>query len=158
MLLLWAGTALALGLLLYLADRQAGGAMLLPRFLALHTGPLFGTFGPWLPSFIHPFAFSLLSSAALKHPWASARAGYGLCAGWWLLNLVFELGQHARFSAPLAEALQSGWGQNMLTTALSAYALQGHFDGADVVALSAGSLAAAALLWRVQVCEAAHES
>jgi hypothetical protein len=157
-LLLVAGGALCLGLLVYLADRRAADTLLLPRFAALGTGPLFGVIAQWLPSFIHPFAFSLLSAAAMRPPAASARAPYSICAIWWAVNLAFELGQHPRFSALIAEALQVGLGQNVLTAAMSRYFLRGRFDWGDVTALSAGALAAAAVLWLLQASEDRHDS
>jgi len=157
-LLLLAGLALLLGLLVYLADRRAAGALLLPRFAALGSGPIFGVIAQWLPSFIHPFAFSLLSAAAMRQPLAAPRTFYGACAFWWAVNLAFELAQHPRFSAPLADALQSGLGQGAVTAAISRYLLHGRFDWGDIAALSAGALAAAALLGLLQSTEDEHES
>src|SRR5690349_18279042 len=86
LMLLFAGLALGLGLLVYLADREATGAMLLPRAAALGTGPLFAAAGAWLPSFIHPFAFGLLSAAALPR---RNRPAYGAVVGWWAVDLAF---------------------------------------------------------------------
>src|SRR5882724_8375788 len=66
--------ALAVGILVYLADRTASRAVLIPD-IALFTGHHpFGVLGQWLPSFLHPFAFSLFTAAALK-PGAAARNG-----------------------------------------------------------------------------------
>ena len=157
-LLLLAGLALGLGLLVYLADRRTADTLLLPRFATLGTGPLFGVIAQWLPSFVHPFAFSLLSAAAMRRPAASARAPYGICAFWWAVNLAFELGQHPRFSARIADALQFGLGQNALTAAMSRYFLRGRFDWGDVAALSAGALAAAAVLWLLHDSEDTHDT
>jgi hypothetical protein len=138
--------ALGLGLLVYLADRPAGSAQWLPGLpgLPIRGGrPLFGAVGPWLPSFVHPFAFGLLSAAAARR---RATPAYGAVAAWWAVNLAFELGQHPRLSAPISQALQSGFGPWPPAQALSRYLLNGRFDGADLLALSAGALAAAALL------------
>jgi hypothetical protein len=109
-LLAMAGIALCLGLLVYVAERSTTHTMLLPRFAAQGGGPHFAAITQWLPSFIHPFAFSLLSAAALRHRVTGGQPPYTVCALWWAVNLAFELGQHPRFSTPLADALQAGWG------------------------------------------------
>lgn len=72
--------ALAAGLLVYAADRDPARAMLFPSFAALHSGPVFGAVGSWLPSFVHPLAFSLFTVAAMR---PRARPPYGVCAAWW---------------------------------------------------------------------------
>jgi len=158
LLLLVSGSALCLGLLVYLADRRAADTLLLPGFAALGTGPLFGIIAQWLPSFIHPFAFSLLSAAVMRRRVASGLAPFSICALWWAVNLAFEVGQHPRFSAPIADALQFGLGLNALTVALSRYFLHGHFDWGDVAAVSAGALAAAAVLWLLDASEDRHDA
>lgn len=158
LLLLLAGMALSLGMLVYLADRHAANSLLMPGDAAIGAGPIFGVFAQWLPSFIHPFAFSLLSAAVMRQPLASGRASYVACGFWWAVNLAFEVGQHPRFSAPLAEALQSGLGQTALTAAISRYFLHGRFDWGDVAALSAGALAAAAVLWLLHSSKDEHDS
>mgnify|MGYP001048704095 CR=1 FL=1 len=85
--------ALSAGLLLYLGDRPAGSAWLIPALPLLQGMNLFGSAGAWLPSFVHPFAFALLTAAALPDR-ASWR--YGACLGWLVVNAAFELGQLAQ--------------------------------------------------------------
>jgi hypothetical protein len=138
-----AGAALALGLLVYLADRPAGHAMLLPAALALGTGPLFGIVGQWLPSFVHPFAFSLASAAA-RAP--AAGPAYGACAGWWAVNVVFEAAQHPRIRPAAIEAVAGLFGGGWPTRPLVDYLRQGTLDPGDLIAATLGALAAAALL------------
>jgi hypothetical protein len=74
------------------------------------------------------------------------------------VNLAFELGQHPRFSTPLADALQAGGGQHPLATATARYFLHGRFDWSDIAALSAGALAAAAVLRLFHTSEQRHEA
>ena len=157
-LLAMAGIALCLGVLVYVAERSATHTLLLPRFAAMGRAPHLGAIAQWLPSFIHPFAFSLLSAAALRHRAASGHPPYIVCALWWAVNMAFELGQHLRFSAPLADALQAGWGQYPPAAATAQYFLQGRFDWADIAALSAGALAAAAVLRLLHIGEDPHEA
>ena len=61
--------------------------------------------------------------------------------------MAFELGQHARFSAGIADALQFWLGHYALTAATARYFLHGRFDWADIAASSAGAVTAAAVLW-----------
>lgn len=137
------GFAFPVGMLVYMADRDPAHAMLFPRIAALDTGALFGALGAWLPSFIHPFAFSLFTAAALKR---AASPAHGACAAWWAVNLAFEAGQHEQISGRLADGLQLVFGPTWLTRAVSNYFLRGTFDVGDIAAVTAGALAAAGVL------------
>lgn len=145
--------ALALGMFVYLTDRGTSGAMLIPSIWALAGGNVFGAFGKWLPSFVHPFAFSLFSAAALQR---SAAPAYGACVAWWLVNMAFEVGQHSAINSDLAELLQFSLGQTALARTLSDYFLLGHFDVGDIVAVTAGALAAAGVLCCIDDLETRH--
>jgi hypothetical protein len=135
--------ALVVGLLVYMADRVAAPPLLLPAFARLDTGALFGGVGQWLPSFVHPFAFGLLTAAVLP-PRSAWR--YGACAAWGVVNVAFEVGQHPSISPHLAAALHDAFGSSPPARALANYFVLGTFDRADVVAAVLGALAAAALL------------
>jgi len=141
-----AGGALALvvGILVYLTDRPGPVAARIPVLGALAGHHLFGDLGQWLPSFVHPFAFSLFTAAVL--PRRSAWQ-YAACLGWGAVNLAFEVGQHPRFSAALAGALQTAFGSSPWVQRVANYFTLGTFDGGDIVAAVLGSLAAAAVLW-----------
>jgi len=134
--------ALGVGVLVYLSDRDASRALLIPAVAALAGGHLFGALGQWLPSFVHPFAFGLFSAAVLP-PRAGPR--YGACVVWCAVNVAFELGQHPWVREPLAEALQSAaW--TPLARPLANYFLRGTFDVGDIAAAVLGGSAAAVLL------------
>jgi hypothetical protein len=150
-----AGCVLALGVLVYMTDRDPARAQWWPRMASLATGPIFGAAGQWLPSFVHPFAFSLFTAAAL--PRAAAPA-YAACAAWWAVNVAFEAGQQAQVSAWLADTLPRVLGDNRLAQALSSYFVLGTFDAGDVAAAAAGALAAAGVLHIVHQREHRHAS
>ena len=135
--------ALAVGLLVYLGDRGAASAALLPTGWALGGGPGFGALGMWLPSFVHPFAFSLFTAALLP---LRAVPAYGVCAAWCAVNLVFEIGQHPGVSGLLAQAVQETFGSGPVGTALARYFVRGTIDWGDIAAAVLGSLFAASLL------------
>jgi len=147
------GLVLAIGLLVYLADRPAGQAMLLPAWPRPGGGELFGPVGHWLPSFVHPFAFSLLTAAALA---PAPRPHYGVCAAWCAVNAAFELGQLPQVAAWLGAALHDSLLPPALTRPLADYLQRGRFDVGDLAGLALGSLAAAAVLHLLQPPDTAH--
>ena len=134
---------LAVGVLLYLSDRQTSRALLIPAVQGLTGLHLFGAAGHWLPSFVHTFSFSLFTATALG-PGSVPR--HGACASWCLVNVAFEFGQHAQLKAHWADALQGGWAATPWVRPLAQYFLRGTFDVADVAAALTGAMAAAAAL------------
>ena len=145
---------LALGLLVYLTDRDALHAALIPAVPALAGGNLFGAFGQWLPSFAHPFAFSLFTAAAHR---SSASPAYWACAMWCAVNVAFEAAQYPGTSLAIAESLEGGLGRSWLTYSLSNYVLRGTFDVGDLVAAALGALAAAGTLYVVHRVGVTHD-
>ena len=131
--------ALVLGTSIYLIDRAPGHAMLIPHLGSAGATPMFGAMGAWLPSFLHPLAFALLTAAVLPaaSPWR-----YGGCALWGAINVLFEMGQHAALKGAWLVAVDIG----AMPSALARYFIRGTFDTADLAAAAAGALAAAALL------------
>lgn len=140
--LLIGATALVLGLLVYLADRDPARSALLGSSWPAWRLAWFGAAGGWLPTLLHTFGFGLLSAAAWPPHRAAARWS---CVFWALVNLLFELGQHPAWQRPLAAAVDSlddRWGAAAATARLLA---QGRFDPGDLVAAAAG--AALAMAW-----------
>jgi hypothetical protein len=139
------GLALVLGGLIYALDRGGGSAAHLAGLAGMAgatAAPWFGSVGGWLPSLLHPFAFSLFT-AALRAP--GAPPATLACAAWGLVNVVFELGQHPRVGPVLAAYLESGLGAAGGARALADYFVRGRFDPADLAAAVAG--AGAAAIW-----------
>ena len=135
--------AIAVGLLVYLADRDPSKAALIPTVALLAGSNLFGLLGGWLPSFVHTFAFSLFTAAALPE---RAAPRYGACVAWFAVNLAFEIGQHPQISGRLAEALHGGLGVLPFSRSLANYFLHGTFDPGDIVAALLGALTAGLVL------------
>jgi len=135
--------ALAVGALVYLTDRAASHAALIPNLGSLADGRVFGSVGQWLPSFIHPFAFALFTASALP---PDSRSAYGACVFWCVVNIVFEIGQHPLVSHRLAEMLQASPRLLPVARPLANYFVRGTFDVGDIVAAALGSLAVAAAL------------
>lgn len=147
--------ALGVGALVYWTDRDPGSASLIPgvaMFAGLH---LFGAFGGWLPSFVHPLAFGLFSAALLA---PRSRWEYGACAFWFAVNVAFEIGQHPQVRGPLADALRQGLGHGPVARAFENYFLRGTFDLGDLVAAALGAALAAGILHRLGVHPENHHA
>lgn len=139
-----AAAALALGLLVYLGDRPAGTAWLLPYaggWRGLHG---LGSVTTWLPSAVHAFAFALLS-AALLPPRAALRNL--ACVGWVIVDLAFEAGQQPSVAPSLSAGLEARLPAS-LAQPLARYFVGGTFDRADLAATVLGGAAAWLLLRR----------
>ena len=143
--------ALVFGLVVYLFDREPARSSLIPAAAAMADTPLFGAAASWLPSLLHPFAFSLFTAAACA---PHGRPRYEACAVWWSVNIVFEIAQAPSISRAFAEGTDQFFGPMWVTRPLSNYLLMGTFDLADVLAATAGALAAAAVLHLMQHREA----
>ena len=133
----------ALGLLVYLVDRDASKAALMPSVAWLAGSNVFGALGDWLPSFVHTFAFGLFTAAVLPE---RSVPRYGACAAWFVVNVAFEVGQHQLVSGRLAGVLEGGLGGLPLSRPLANYFVHGTFDPGDIVAALLGALAAGAVL------------
>jgi hypothetical protein len=143
--------ALAAGTLVYLTDRDPSRTALLPAIPALAGLGLFGHAGAWLPSFAHPFAFSLFTAAIQP---ARRSPAYWACALWWAINVAFEIAQAPIVSAGLADMLAQSFSHSWLADATSSYLRRGTFAVADLVAATAGAAAAAAVLRFIHFREA----
>ncbi len=115
---------------------------------------MFGVLGQWLPSFVHPLAFSLFTAAALAPRHSPP---YGVCLAWGAVNVAFELGQHPLISARLAEPLHASLGHGLTANALAKYFVRGIVDSSDIMAAILGAMTAAIVLRLTQaIPKAAH--
>ncbi len=137
---------LVLGTLFYYVFRSAEHTYFLKilsvqphssEFLA----PVFLTFANSLPTFIHVFAFILMTSAFV----ASRKRGYVIvCLAWFAIDALFELGQGF---GDLIIPIIPGWFSNIpLLENTGDYFLRGRFDYIDLLSIALGSVAAYVLL------------
>jgi hypothetical protein len=135
--------ALAFGVVVYLADRDVSRSALMP-LIDPHLGHhIFGSIGSWLPSFVHPFAFSLFTAAALA---PRATPHYGACVAWGAINVAFEVGQHPAASASISRVLHGAADHWPEVQFVVRYFALGTFDPGDIAAACLGALAAALVL------------
>ncbi len=136
--------ALAIGAFVYMVDRPAGHAALLPGWgTATGTGRL-GAIGDWLPSFLHPFGFALLTVAALRT--RRAAVSHAICTAWTLVNVVIECAQWPAAAAAVSRFIDAAPVVAPALQPVRRYLLNGTFDPGDVMAALAGGLAAAVVL------------
>jgi hypothetical protein len=109
--------------------------------------------GQWLPSFVHPFAFSLFTVATYP---SLTSAGYRVCVAWWAVNVAFEVAQYPGINRAVADAIEGVFGQSWPARLLSNYVLRGAFDVGDLIAATAGAMAAATVLCLARRMEVKH--
>ena len=117
---------LLLGTLVYVLDRPAGQTLItaaigLPSF----TLTAFGPTGDVLPAFAHVFAFILFTVALLGN---TRPVLFVACAGWFVIDAAFELGQHPQIASWLSAHLSSGPENLMLVNHTADYFVYGTFD------------------------------
>ena len=141
--------ALGVGVLVYVFDRDPASAYLMPSYWSAFEGGTsrFGALHGQLPAALHVFAFSLLTSAVLGRARAAALVS---CVGWWAIDSAFELAQHPKWVPWLAEYVPSFDGIPGLENT-AAYLRSGTFDGADLLAIAFGAMAAYLTMRRLDV-------
>jgi hypothetical protein len=138
-----ATAALLAGVLLYLTDRPGGLGLMIHHDPIPRLGSLFGSAGLWLPSFLHTFAFSLLTAAALPR---RATWHFTSCLAWFAINAAFEIGQHPQVAPALTDALHTLFGSSAIGSWLQSYFVSGSFGFDDLAAAASGALVAGVVL------------
>ena len=137
--------ALLIGVLLYWLDRPAAQTYFMPETLSLfrQTPRLFGSLGNQLPTFLHAFAFCLISAALVSRTRSTA---LGICLLWAGIDSLFEIGQHPAVAARLAAAIPAWFAHVPLLDNTRSYFLHGHFDPLDLASILLGAVAAYGLI------------
>jgi hypothetical protein len=133
--------ALAIGATVYMVGRPLGSVYLLPAGWSLADSQhlRLGWLGNNIPSFVHVYAFGLLTAAVLG---ASRSLALASCATWWAIDCLFEVGQHPLLS-PYISAAAPPWFSNVpVLENIVPYFVCGTFDPWDLVAIALGALAA----------------
>lgn len=134
-------SALLLGSLIYALDRPARLTYFLPETLSLHQ-PMhstFGSLGQHLPTFLHVFAFCLLTASLLR---VGMRGSLAICGGWLALDGAFEIGQHPDIAPLLARWTPDWFSALPVLDNTAGYFLRGHFDPRDLLSIVAGAMLA----------------
>jgi len=140
-LLIIAIAALGVGVLVYVFERNPEYIYFLPSWLSLNsmTGSIFGSIGNYLPTFIHVYAFILLT-VFVAVPVVTKLIP--VCLAWFTIDSLFEVAQ----LNPIAEWVGNhtpAWFNGIpYLENTSDYFLMGTFDVLDLVSIALGSVAA----------------
>lgn len=133
---------LLMGSLIYVTDRVPE-YVYFTRFFGVYAklfGPdthILGSLGLRLPAFFHVLSFSLISAAFM----ISSKKNYlSVCAGWFVINFCFEMGQKYKHTA--AGITPDFFDYLPFFDNTRAYFLNGTFDWMDILAAAAGAIVA----------------
>jgi len=138
--LLWPALLLLLiGVAVYLFDR-GGSVYFVPGWLTRDAPlPVFGAMAKCLPTFVHTFAFIVITAAAL---WPWPRLLPAICAAWVAIECAFEFGQAQPLAERLAAATPSWFDGVPFLEAAPTYFSSGTFDWLDVLSIGLGAVTA----------------
>ena len=133
--------ALFLGLLVYWLDRRPEHVYFLSHGFALapQQHSLFGVVGNSLPTFLHVYAFILLTAAVAG---SSKARLIRICAAWFVIATLFEFAQLRAVAPIIAAAVPAWFARVPVLDNTAAYFLNGTFDVLDLVSIALGTVAA----------------
>ncbi len=146
--------ALLLGTLVYLVDRPPEQGFLFHLSLYPLIPALFGSLGRSLPTFTHVFAFSLLTVVLLR---PSKKVSAVVCLGWFLLDAVFEVGQHPDVAQWITTLIPSWFEYIPILEQTEGYFVYGTFDPVDMLSIALGAMAAYLVIQKTQYAEVSDE-
>lgn len=106
---------------------------------------LLSSVGNSLPTFIHVFAFSLMTGSLA----ASQKRGYAfVCLFWFTVNVIFELGQ--KFDSWIVQFIPDRFSDIVILESIKKYFLHGRFDYLDLLSIALGALGAYVFLLKTK--------
>jgi hypothetical protein len=134
-------TALAMGVAIYLLERSGADLYLLPD--SWQAVLPVSTLGNHMPSFLHVFAFAILTAVVLA-PWRGAVMFS--CLLWVVINSLFEIGQADAVAARISRSTPVWFGDWPFLENIDSYFLHGTFDPIDIGFAALGAVAAYLML------------
>ena len=136
--------ALSLGVFVYLLDRQPENVYFIPQWLAnAVTGDSFlGTLGNFVPTFVHVYAFILLTMAIIFPVQQFRHYLVPVCMFWFLVDSIFEIAQLDAIAKFIARNTPHWFDGIPFLENTANYFLAGTFDVLDIVSIGVGALAA----------------
>jgi len=130
-----------MGVLFYCLARRHGHVYFLPDWLPLNQSApaLFGALGDQLPTFIHVYAFILLTVGVAA---ASIARLTFICLAWLALDSLLEVAQMDAPARWIAAHAPEWFSRIPFLENTAGYFLSGTFDPLDLASIAAGSLAA----------------
>lgn len=136
---------LGVGVIIYIVDRPAAHTYFLPQNLSLYsaTRHVFGLLGNYLPTFLHVFAFCMMTSALLG---GDMRSAWKVCSFWFCIDSLFEIGQYPSIAKKVI-AILPGWFSNVpILDNTANYLTYGRFDLLDLFSILLGGIVAYLLI------------
>jgi hypothetical protein len=130
------------GSLIYIIDRPPEHTYFFSHYKFIKTlhntlPAFFGPLGNFLPDYIHPLSFILITSGIVS----CGKKGYRIiCISWLVIDCIFELGQ--KYSSLFIKAVPDWFTGIPFLEAFKNYFKKGTFDPYDIVAIFAGTLTA----------------
>lgn len=134
-------TALLIGVFVYSLDRQPESVYFMSSWMALgdNINPFFGTIGDQLPTFVHIYAFILLTMAVVS---PSRKYVLPVCLFWLIIDSFFELSQITVLAQWITRQVPDWFHGIPFLENTASYFLRGTFDVLDLCSIAAGTLAA----------------
>ena len=137
---------LLVGVAVYALDR-GGAAYFLAGWPFGPAAPaIFGPLGDHFPTFLHPLVFILITAAVLR-PWP--RWLPTICAAWFAIECLFELGEMAPFSERIAATVPLWFDGVPVLQNTADYFTHGTFDPLDILSIGIGTVIAYPLARKV---------
>jgi hypothetical protein len=136
--------ALLVGVLVYLLDRQPEHVYFVPQWLAkaINGDTFLGELSNYVPTFVHVFAFILLTMAIVIPLPLYRRYLIGVCVFWYALDSLFEIAQTDAIGSAIATHVPKGFAGIPFLENTATYFLTSTFDGLDLVSIGLGAMAA----------------
>jgi hypothetical protein len=133
--------ALCVGALVYVFERQPEFVYFLPGWLSLNnqTGSVFGSIGDYLPTFVHVYAFILLTVVVAV---PSVTKLIPVCLAWFTLDSLFEVAQLNQIAQWIGSHIPAWFDGIPFIENTKDYFLMGTFDVFDLISIIVGTLAA----------------
>lgn len=127
--------------MVYLLDRPSSAVYFVPNWwlVADWTPSVFGVLGQYLPTFSHTFAFILITTAVIG---PHHRAGLIACAGWLVVDSLFEIAQRDSIAVNIVQYLPDWFFDWPLLDGVAGYFLAGQFDPLDLISICLAGVAA----------------
>ena len=142
--------ALALGVVLYLYDRPSSQVYFVPDLFSQYKGErfLFGELGYHLPTFLHAFAFCLITAGLLSN---GTRQALIICLFWLFVDGSLEVAQHPNIANKIISYIPDWFKHIPILDNTENYLLQGRYDPADLAAIVIGITTAYALIFFLHI-------
>ena len=139
--------ALGLGIAVYALDRPAMQTYFIPNNLNTYAGTesIFGPLGNHLPTFLHTFAFCVITAAVLG---GGRRGALIVCLFWLIIDSLFEIAQHTDISNVIVPFIPDWFTNVPVLENAENYFSQGQFDPVDLISILLGVVCAYVLIRR----------